>query len=184
MKILLLSLFLFFPAISVAVKKAEKDTDLSFGFAAGVETAAVNGGDGYMQSQNLDVLSVMVGWDNKWVLFEKAQFNLQTGNASLNVSSENYLYSLWMTIEQDQISNLFIPYFNMGLGYATSTVKTTVLGDSETDQTDPKFSAGAGLGLRLKVPYAWLSLEGRVLMIDGWDPAPTVGAVAKLGFYF
>lgn len=184
MKFLILFFSILVPTSLWAAKPQTQKTPLSLGLVAGVEVRAANNGEGYLQSQNLDLLSAMVGWDNKWIFFEKSEFRASSGNPSLNVSSKNNFYSVWLLIEQTQNSGYFVPFFDMGLGYGTSTINTTVLGQTETDQTDPKVMLGGGLGIRLKIPHVWLSLEGRLIAIDGWDPAPTVGAVAKLGFFF
>lgn len=186
MKFLILLLSILFPTFLWAAKSQNQTqkAPLSLGLVAGAEVRAANNGEGYLQSQNLDLLSAMVGWDNKWIFFEKSEFRASSGNASLSVSSKNIFYSAWLLIEQTQNSGYFVPYFNIGIGYGTSTIETTVLGVTDTDETSPKTMLGGGLGLRLKIPHVWLSVEGRLIAIDGWDPAPTVGAVAKLGFFF
>lgn len=183
MKTIFFAIVLVMPCLTLAAK-SERSAPIALGLAGGLEARAASSGDGYLQSQNLDSLGVMVGWENKWLFFEKNQFDTSSGNSSLSVSSKNFFYSLWLVVEQTQNPSYFVPFFDMGFGYTVSTVKTTVLGVSETDQTDPRFSAGAGLGIRLKIPHVWISIEGRALVIDGWDPAPTMGAVAKVGFFF
>lgn len=118
------------------------------------------------------------------VLLETAQFKEESGNATLNVTRVLEDTMIWVQHEREAWKKL-IPYLGMGVGAYREIVTTNLAGaNSATRATNYKAIGGFNFGLRLDVPWVWLSAEARLLVGEELDQQPTLGALFRAGIHF
>jgi hypothetical protein len=153
-------------------------------FQAGADVRFERDEDQMIRNRTLFNFSGGVVRENWIGEVEYASFSTSSGNASLSVDRRfesvlTWLY--WQALDFDSLA----PYLGGGIGAIRETVKTTLLGMTEADESPWSFTTAAALGVRL-FPRSnfWLSGEGRLYKNPRLDPDPEFGAIFRVGWVF
>lgn len=122
-------------------------------------------------------------------LVEYGQFEDQSGNSTSNIDrthQEMMLWGRWHFFRRTTTSFHWSVYGGLGVGAYKEQVKTTVLGDSHTDDTGTKIMSGVSVGTEASYYFTKNfavvgALEGRGLFAGDFDPNPTGSGVVRIG---
>lgn len=129
--------------------------------------------------------------NNLSALFEYSKFNDDSGNTTSNIETSHQELILWgrwhfVTAKAESAPVQVSLYGGLGIGAYQDQVKTTLMGQSQTDESGTKvltgLSFGGDLTCSLSKDFALLAaLEGRTLFSGDFDPNPLVSGVARVG---
>lgn len=128
-------------------------------------------------------ISLGLGYKHYLGLIEYSQSQDNTGgNATLDVSHSSETAMLWGQLHTEDEWK-FRPFFGFGLGAYRESATSEFYQQSQTDQGAWRDIYGAAFGFRWAgySPF-WLSIEGRVLINQNFDPNPTVAGLVRIGF--
>jgi hypothetical protein len=119
------------------------------------------------------------------ILFEYSSFTEETGNATLFIARKHQEYSFWWkeSLMNFELLDFFI---SGGLGGYQEKVTTTLAGSgSATDTNGFLAMGGAGAGIQTLIfRNIILSLEGRFIAGQNFDPNPQADLLVRVGVEF
>jgi hypothetical protein len=140
--------------------------------------------DDYFEFRSFQGFSLGMAYKKWWFELENNQTALTTGSAFLSTERRVSQTAVWTRKEMP----LSLKWLNLLLGGGVGTYQesvTTTFGPSQTEvRSDDFLTAAFGLGFRVNIPWAWISLESRAEMMQNWSPNPLLSLNAKLGFWF
>lgn len=122
-----------------------------------------------------------------WFFLDYQTTQIESGNATLFVKQEHQALSFLPVMEfQDNFfaEVYLLPYLGLMAGFHRDVVTTTLLGVPNSESGRWKGHLGAVGGLRLNIPWVWVSLEARVLTSESWTPSPASSVSALFGLTF
>jgi hypothetical protein len=115
---------------------------------------------------------------------EYTKFTESSGNNTLSIDRTHEEYVLWGNYSFADFDIISF-YASLGLGAYQESVTTILMGSSATDNGNMTFMGGTGVGGKLLLAqHFMISLEGRVLAGQNFDPNPQLGILLRFGAEF
>lgn len=180
---------IFFSALSFAqtpqmqMKKHQPQRKSQLHLLVGQEYRPEYETNGDVKDRYLSNLALGYNFKKVLLLAEYASFSNSDSEAVIGIDRKYEDLMLWVDYLPVQWKWLE-PFFGAGAGASRTTVKTRFQSLQSESEGRTKVLAGINFGLRINIPYLWLSAEARVMGNDGYNPNSYIGALVRLGVSF
>jgi hypothetical protein len=155
-------------------------------FSLGVQrlTRPETSTEDYFESRNFQGVTMSLAYKTWWYELENNLATVSTGNITLSTERKISQTAFWIKKDSLLAWEWLRILIGGGVGVYHESVTTNFGGSHSELRSADFFTGGASLGLRLNVPYLWLSLESRAELMQNWNPSPNLSYGGKIGFWF
>lgn len=181
MKPYLLLIFLFYFSLCAHAGNEEKQFQV---YPLTMDTRFERGSSQGIEQRHSKDFSIGLKSSRYTFLIETSSYRVETGTAALGVARTHREFHIWGKGMLNQLNSTEV-YWAAGGGVYDEVVSTSLLGASETSQSQMNMMAGAAIGAEtMFFRFLIMNLETRILISKDFDPNPQPAVVWRLGVVF